>query len=148
MKIPTLHSGTREVVSTLEDKIAYILRHTLTNPGYTSDMIEDELISFRKLEALHDGNVEELKDDYKKRLEIAILNVTGVRVEVILETKELDPQTKQNLLDQPNAGSDINGDKYSLEISVVDIETGIPIVTYGKIIVNSNDIIIDFDGGQ
>ena len=146
MKIPTLHSGTRQILESTEDKVAYIIRHSLMNPGFTSDMIEDDLISFRKIEATYDNRIAEIVRSYKQKLESVLLNVLGFEVEVNIKTLKLNQDSKQNKLYHTSNEDAVNGDKYSLEVTVLYKDTNRPILTYGKIIIGDGNIKINFDG--
>ena len=146
MKIPTLHSGTRQVLESVEDKVAYIIRHSLVNPGFTSDMIEDDLLSFRKLEATYDNRIGEIVRHYKHKLELTLNRVLGFTVDVSIKTLKLNQSEKENKLYHTSNEDAVNGDKYSLEISVLYKDSGMPIITYGKIIIGNGNIKINFDG--
>lgn len=57
--IPLLSNGPITILKKKTDIAAYLIEFMFNNPGETSDQIEDELISFRKLNAMY-GNDQKL----------------------------------------------------------------------------------------
>ena len=51
--IPTLHNNSVPVIKDVSRQMAYIVRWYFANPGRTSSNNEDELISFRKFNAIY-----------------------------------------------------------------------------------------------
>lgn len=126
-KIPTLHSGPVGIVDTPADIVAYLIRHSLKNPGFTSSLIEGDLLSFRKLEAEY-PNRDDLVQYYSDKLEVIInKNLPGGNYTVEITTE-----------DKPNSND------YSMSIAVLDGD-GLHIIKQGKIVVQKDDIIINFD---
>lgn len=50
--IPSLSLNESQVTNP-SDQVAYIIRHAFHNPGWTSNFIEDQLVSMRKLRAMY-----------------------------------------------------------------------------------------------
>ena len=49
--IPVLSKGTEDLIESKQGKLWHIVSHSLRNPGFTSDINEEDMISFRALEA-------------------------------------------------------------------------------------------------
>ncbi len=125
-KVPTLAAGPVEVLESTSDIVAYIIRHSLKNPGFTSSFIEDELVSFRKLEAEHQ-NRDNLVRAYEQKLQDVIArNLPNDSVSVAVEWEDVD------------------GFHYRLSIEVTDA-SGQNVLMVGKVTVAENDINIEFD---
>ena len=126
MTIPTLHNGPVQFAETPQDIVAYLIRHSLKNPGFTSSIIEDQLVSFRKLEAKF-VNRDDLIEAYMTKLqEVIDKNLPGAGVNV-----SIDWESKEGTND------------YTLIITVT--ANDMVILSYNKILVTKNDIIINFD---
>lgn len=124
--IPTLHSGPTQVLKNKDDIVAYIIRHSLMNPGFTSSFIEGRLISFRKLEAEYETDREGLAEAYSSKLKIAFQNLfPDDNISVTVDTYDIDDA------------------KYGLTINVTDT-SAVPLVVSGKIEVSDGDIDIEF----
>lgn len=72
----TLHAGTSSIITaddtSKSDIAAYLIRHSLNNPGDTSSYLEDEIISFRKLEARYGYDKNQLAVQFALKLNEAI----------------------------------------------------------------------------
>ena len=51
--VPTFHNATHGILKSPTDVALYLIRWTFANPGATSSQLEDEMISFRELEAVY-----------------------------------------------------------------------------------------------
>ena len=125
-KIPTLHSGPVTVISNTADIVAYLIRHSLKNPGFTSSFIENDLVSFRKLEAEHVDKID-LVATYQQQLQTIILrNLPNESLNVMVNWEDVD------------------GFNYKLAIDVTD-STGATILVSGKVTISKNKIDIIFN---
>ncbi len=129
--IPTLQAGVRQKIDStnIVDTCAYILRHAVHNPGYTSEYIEHKLVSLRKINAAHDSDPSGMAPDFKAQLEAALLTATGHQIEVTVDYES-------------NVGEP---EKYTLSISLVDLTTNTPVIPYGKITADNQQLSIKFD---
>ena len=125
-KIPTLHSGPVSVISNPADIVAYLIRHSLKNPGFTSSFIENDLISFRKLEAEYTDKLN-LIAIYQQQLQSVILRN--------LPTEALNVNVDWE---------DVDGFNYKLSIDVSD-QTGTTILVSGKVVITKDNINITFN---
>lgn len=124
--IPTLHSGTSELLEDKQDIIAYIVRFALTNPGRTSSYVENDLVSFRKLEAKYGTDRSALASAFSSRLNTVINNYypdQGLSIEV--------------------SASEASTTKYKLTISISD-DDGQLILDKGIVSVNDDSLIVNF----
>ena len=51
--VPSLHAFSNPLMTTKEDVAVYLIQFLFANPGNTSSMNEGEMMSFRKLVAMH-----------------------------------------------------------------------------------------------
>lgn len=124
--IPTLHSGTSELLEDKQDIIAYIVRFALTNPGRTSSYVENDLVSFRKLEAKYGTDRSALAAAFSSRLNTVINNYypdQGLSIEI--------------------SASEVSTTKYKLTISISDSD-GQLILDRGIVSVNDDSLIVNF----
>lgn len=125
--IPTLHNGPVSIAETAKDIVAYIVRHSLKNPGFTSSLIENSIVSFRVLEAANPGR-DALIESYTEALSEALrANLPEIKTSV-----SIDWEAK-------NGSND-----YSLTITVTG-EDGVTILTHNKVLITKDDIKINFD---
>jgi len=124
--IPTLHPSSSELLTDKQDIIAYIVRWSLTNPGHTSSFVEDELVSFRKLEAEYGSDKEALAKRFTSKLNGVINNYY--------------PDQKMSV---EVTATDIDDIKYKLSISVTDSD-GSYILDRGIVEVTNNSLILKF----
>lgn len=127
--IPTLHNGAMTILRKPQDVIAYLIRFVLLSPGFTSDHIEDELVSFRTLEAEFGLDKQELAN----RLELKLKNVISHfypndGIAVTVESYDIE--------DEPN--------KYGLKIDVTNSSTNEPIMLATNVVVEDDTLKITF----
>ncbi len=132
-KIPTLQAGVRGIIDSknLTDTCLYVLRHGVMNPGSTSELVEDYLVSFKKIEATHENDPQAAVSVFKVKLEAALKRATGVDITVAVK---LDVQEEDEA-------------KQTVSISLVNTNTGDPIIPLGKIESNkqNNSLSINFN---
>lgn len=67
--IPTLGLGTQDLLNNREAMVWHIVLFTLINPGNTSDIMESQLVSFRKIEAEYEHNPDTIASEYAKGIQ-------------------------------------------------------------------------------
>ena len=123
--IMTLTIG-KDVLTSKQDIIWYLIAFSLQNPGETSSIMEDELLSFRKLNALYGRDASSFAAIYERELTNAILRYfpnDNIRVIVEVEFSKTDAS-------------------YKLILSVIDDNNFV--LNKGPVTVNGDDITIDF----
>ncbi len=111
--LPTLNSGTQKILKTKESICAYILYFFFTNPGNISSIFDD--ISFRKYEAKHETDPEELKFKIQNSLQETMNSyLVGQGVSVELQIK------------------DENETSYGFEINIINND-GTPVLDTRKV---------------
>lgn len=90
MDILTLHSGPLAKLTSTSNKITYILKWFFSNPGFTSDIFEDDLISYRKLQGVHRYDSGTLMPAVKSSLEEVINRVCDEPVIVEVSQENID----------------------------------------------------------
>jgi len=92
--IPVLSKGTEDLIESKEGKLWHILSHSLRNPGFTSDIAEGEMISFRELEAEFGSNADSLKEHYRQELgSVVKRHYPDDDIDVIVEIADIAPNT-------------------------------------------------------
>ncbi len=66
--IPTLSKGTEDILSSPEAVLWYLLDFSLRSPGQISEAYEQDLVSFRELEAQYGNDAETLAQRYAEAL--------------------------------------------------------------------------------
>ena len=89
---PTL-SSTSGYLEDVRDQIANLLRFMIMNPGRTSSLWEEDLISFRKLAAEYQGDRSTLIDQTRFKLTNSFKRMfPDYNIEVSLSTADYDPK--------------------------------------------------------
>lgn len=151
MPIPTLHSGTIQIINTREDVISYSLVHSVQNPGNTSELIEDDLVSLRKLEATYDKRIHDLAAEYQNQLQNMLNRIPEagdcvVTVTVIdLSDVSQREHTLNTMVDGKDTGNEDTGGKVSLQVAVTDAATEQLIIPTGKISSDNEHYKIHFN---
>lgn len=126
--IPTLTLGPSQILTNPQDIILYILRSVFLNPGDTSSMIENEIISFRKLEATYGKNGHELATKLSSELNTVFgryFSGTGIVADVTYTS--------------------LGDGKYALGIEVRD-EFGNLKLIRGKVdVIDINELVLNFE---
>ena len=128
MNIITLHYNVDPILKTTPDKVAYILRHFVYNPGFTSSWFPDMEISLRGLAAKTPNNPE----------------VTGQNIANALSqafTRILPEETLQ-----VNVGIVYNSTSfYTVQVKITD-SVGNLIIPAGIITVKDQKMTLQFEG--
>ena len=109
-----------------DDQLAYLLRHAFNNPGWTSEQIEGQLVSIRRLLAEHENDPDEFVSALRQKLETAVKHLHashGVNV------------TYEKLGDHQH---------YKVTITIVD-GNGTPVLSSDAISVKDNQIVLNTD---
>ncbi len=125
--VPTLHSGPVSILKNDQDIIAYLIRHSLKNPGFISSFLNHKMISFRDLESRYGKDKNRLADAYEQALAESLTN--------LFPDKNYIPEVETE---------DIDGFHYALYVNVKDTN-GITILVSGKIDVYNDKIDISFN---
>lgn len=150
MVIPTLHTGANSILRDPEAIAAYIVRHTVFNPGRTSELIEKDLISLLSMTAEYGNDLEQLAHTYASRLEFAISNAINSSVEVNVsvipfsDANYRDHLTSESIDTINRIGTEIQHGKMSLKISVVDKRTGKLLIGDATVSSDGKNFSIDF----
>ena len=150
MVIPTLHTGANSIIRDPEAIATYIVRHTVFNPGRTSELIEGDLISLLSLTAEYGNDLAELAQTYASRLEFAISNAIGAQVTVEVNVVPLQDATYRDHLTSESIdtgniiGTEIQGGKTSLKISVINKQTGTLLVGGATVASDGKNFSINF----
>lgn len=125
--IMTLHNRSAQVLTRIGDQMAYAIRFFFANPGSTSSVNEEEMTSFRKLNA-HYGNDPD-------RMANA---VQGLLQDV---AKRYNPNA--SVLVRVDKKMKFDSDKvlqgtYGLEILVSD-QNGIPLIPSGRVVISGTE---------
>lgn len=70
--IPSLSNTSAPILSKIEDIAAYLIGWYFTNPGRTSSFLDDDMISFRKLNSLHGNNPEQVVSATERMFNLAL----------------------------------------------------------------------------
>ena len=129
--IMTLHNRSAQVLTKPADQIAYAIRWFFVNPGSTSSVNEEEMISFRKLNAtagtrpeVMAGSIQNLLTQIARRY----YKTANVFVKVVNQVKTDEDGILQGT--------------YGLEILVSD-ENNMPIIPTGHVVVTGEFDKID-----
>lgn len=125
--IPILSKGTEDLIESKEGKLWHILTHSLRNPGFTSDIAEDEMISFRELEARFGNTPDILKEHYRQALGTVVKrHYPDDNIDVYVEIADLAENT------------------YTLQVGFIDGQ-GNPLLTTRPITITEEGIDIDLN---
>lgn len=141
--LPTLHNISTPSLKVLGDQLAYLVRWYFANPGGTSSVIEDDLVSFRKLNSQFGKDPALMCEKTAAALERACHRYAP-DVTVTCTYKE---EIKRSSVEfDPASGEGILQGTYKMEITISNGE-GVPIIPMQTIrILNSgDDIDIEFD---
>lgn len=129
--IPTLHNQSAKILTNIEDIGAYVIRWFFANPGETATPFEDELISFRKFNALNGNSPDGLCDKIRSTLEAIMGRYTSdIACECsFVESPKLD------------ATGHMVGN-YEIEIRM-NKQDGTPIIPSSNILIGDNNHTID-----
>lgn len=123
--LPSLSNTSAPILSKIEDIAAYLIGWYFTNPGRTSSFIDDELISFRKLNSQYGNNPDQMVSMTEQMFSRAL--------------RRYDPDvsctctyTKQNKFDEDG----ILQGTYGIEIEIHDQKNN-PVIPRCKISVDS-----------
>jgi hypothetical protein len=133
--IPTLHNQSAKILTNIEDIAAYTIRWFFANPGETSTPIEDELISFRKFNALNGNTPDGLCDKIRATL-LAIL--TRYSDDISVDCSFVNSPKKDD------SGHLVG--TYEIDIAVTTRD-GSPIIPTSHIILGDNNKTIDIRFG-
>lgn len=129
--IPTLHNNSVPVIKDVSRQMAYIVRWYFANPGRTSSNNEDELISFRKFNAIYGKDPLTMCNQTQIALQkICSKFVSNVNVEVTYDMK--DKRDRDGVLQGT----------YTMTIRISD-SNGIPLIDDANIVVSDNGDKID-----
>ncbi len=104
-------------------KLAYILRHAMNSPGWTSSQIEGELVSMRKMEALHGPQVQDVAAAIQQNIQHVIA----------YHEKNATVTVRPELID---------GVKYRFVISVEDSITNEPLILLHTVRTDQGEFIL------
>ncbi len=122
--IPVLSLNTDQLTN-MQDQLAYLLRHTFENPGWTSSQIEGSLVSMRNLLAKYEYNINEFTSALKLKLEAAVKRLYAT-LSVSVESYTIDTIS------------------YGITIGILNSQ-GESILSTDVIRVVNNEIILEFD---
>jgi hypothetical protein len=102
--IPTLDGIEFDRLTNDIDKIAYVVGFTLINPGFTSNLFEDRMLSLSTIVAENPNSLDDAAAEFKSRLQAIITQICTKSYFVAVQNKNEE-------------GSDVNS---YFEIIVVD----------------------------
>jgi len=73
--IPSLHNGPTDILTDTQKKLWSIIAFVFNNPGAISNVMEEEVVSFRKLNAEFGSNRESLAVELQQSLETIVRRV-------------------------------------------------------------------------
>lgn len=73
--IPSLHNGPTDILTDMQKKLWSVIAFSFNNPGSISNVIEPELISFRKINAEYGNNRDQLAAEYERQLSTVLRNI-------------------------------------------------------------------------
>lgn len=124
--IPTLHNNSVPVIKDVSRQMAYIVRWYFANPGRTSSNNEDELISFRKLNAIYGKDPLTMCNQTQQALQrICSRYVNNVNVEVTFDMQ--DKKDRDGILQGT----------YTMTIRIADA-SGMPLIEDANIVITDN----------
>ncbi len=92
--IPLLSKGPEDLVESKQGILWHIVSFSLLNPGFTSDINEEEMISFRVLEAEYGADSEALRIQYADALtEVANRHFPNDGITAIVEVGDVAENT-------------------------------------------------------
>lgn len=134
--LPTLHNISTPALKLLSDQLAYLVRWYFANPGGTSSVIEDELVSFRKINSMYGKDPATMCEMTANALERACHRYSSdvhVTCNYVNEIKRSATDT------DPASGIAVLEGTYKLEINI-ETNAGVPIIPVQTIrILNKGD---------
>ena len=125
--IMTLHNRSAQVLTRIGDQMAYAIRFFFANPGSTSSVNEEEMASFRKLNAHHGNDPDIMASAVQQKLQ-EIARRYDARAAVLVR---VDKKMKFDA-DRVLQGT------YGLEILVSD-QNGVPLIPTGRVVISGVD---------
>ncbi len=131
---PTLSSSSGYLLD-VRDQVANLIRFVIMNPGGTSDLWEDYLVSFRTMASKYEHNRNQLCDNLKSS------------IENVLRRKFSDYTFT---LDFTTEDYEANTDRYTIHFGVTistDTQQTVPVLMSGRILVDklTNEINLVYD---
>lgn len=78
----------------VRDQIATVLRYIIMNPGRTSSLWEDQLVSFRKLAAQYEDNRDEFVNHLKRRVDAVFTRMfKDIQIDINFSTSNYDEKS-------------------------------------------------------
>lgn len=119
--IPTLFIN-QPIIDKDSELMTYLLKFSFFNPGWTSNWIEEQLVSMRKLRALHTEDIRAFPMALQDVLNSAVQNYNP-QWKAAVTTKTIDTLT------------------YTLIISITD-QDGVPVISSDSIVIKDGDIML------
>lgn len=119
--IPTLFIN-QPVIKKDSELMAYLLKFSFFNPGWTSNWIEEQLISMRKLRAQHTEDIREFPNALQEVLNAAV--------------QRYNPQWKATVTTKP-----VDMLTYTLIISITD-QTGTPVISSDGVVIKDGVLML------
>jgi len=70
--VPRLSKGTKDILDDKESIMLYLIAHSLQNPGFTSSLFENELVSLRSIMAKYGDNTDGIVNAYQSSMQRVI----------------------------------------------------------------------------
>lgn len=135
---PVLTTDTAYVDS-FSQQVATLLRFMVMNPGWTSSLVEQDMLSFRKLAAEYEGD----RLAFASQLKIRFL----ARLNAMFPNKDFDISFTPSDYEK-----DTPDGRYTVAVSVIvnDDKEKIPVLISGEIVVDpkTNEIIINYSNNS
>ena len=144
--VPTLHNISTPMLTKLGDQLAYVIRFYFANPGRTSSNNEDEMISFRKLNAKYGNDPGEMCARSAAAIEAACRHYKDdARVSITYEMIRGFSSNPEDLDPEAGGRPRLQG-SYTMDITVSD-SNGNPLIPHRliKIMNNGDAIDVTFD---
>ena len=128
VKIPTLHYMVDPVLIEPVDKVMYLIRHFIYNPGFTSSLFSDIELSFRGIATRYPMDANAVASHVTKVLGLGIGRIA--------------PELKLNLTAKVNF---TNENTYSLILNIED-ENSNPFIPQSMVEVTNNELKVTYKG--
>ena len=128
IKIPTLHYMVDPVLIDPVDKVMYLVRHFIYNPGFTSSLFSDYELSFRGIATRYPMDANAVASHVTKVLGEAIIRI--------------EPDLKLNL---SASVTFTNENTYTLILNIVDANNN-PFIPQSVVEVNENGLSVTYKG--
>lgn len=119
--IPTLFIN-QPIIKKDNELMAYLVKFSFYNPGWTSNWLEEQLVSMRKLRAQHTEDIREFPNALQEVLNNAV--------------QRYNPQWKATVTSKP-----VDMLTYTLIISITD-QNGTPVISSDSIVVKDGEIML------